>query len=223
MSLRDTVLDYKHSATVLEDVQNHVVISERMMSSDVMLMFLIEYGVYDTFLESENPLCTATMMNIHNGGEFNFMQSHPLGYKNIYSLGLLEAAGIIPTEMKESLVEYCNIPTLPYENVTQEDINPFLLPPTWKKVGKTWNVGKECYVEIVPNGEIQGTVRFRLSASSGNDRYSMAPQSMIEFTHEFTSPTIYRIPFLSIPMKYRSIELEYLEPWDGSILEVKLI
>ena len=71
---------------ILEQVKNHEEVQGKLLSSEVITMYLVKHNLYSIFLNSDNPLCIATMRTIFSLGEFNFILSQSKGLMNIFYL-----------------------------------------------------------------------------------------------------------------------------------------
>lgn len=230
MNLLSVVNQYTGSdEEILEQVKQHSVNKGKLISSEVVTMYLVKHSLYTTFISSDNPLCIATMATISNLGEFNFILDSAKGMLNIRSLDLLISLDLATEEFKTDLLAEANSISYPFENTTLEEIKAVTKPDSWKLVSSNIYNNKRTptviRVKILPNATTKLPCMYKTYGRLPNtENFVPLPQSLTEVTIplEEGTETFYDItlPFDRLVHQYK---LELKGPWDGSITEVEYI
>lgn len=214
---------------ILEQVRNHPVVTGKLLSAEVVTMYLVVHDLYTTFVQSDNPLCIAAIRTIDNLGEFNFIEATEKGQMNIRSLDLLISQGLATEELKQGLVSEANQVEYPFSNVILEDIKEVKYPDTWKVVSDS----------IINYKRFDTVVRIKIKAAETTNKLSMfrvsgrLPNSssfiaMPQLTTTFNAPLTENEEILydiTIPFDrlIKDFKLEIKGPWAGSIISVDYI
>jgi len=214
---------------ILEQVRNHEEVQGKLLSSEVITMYLVKHNLYSIFLNSDNPLCIATMRTIFSLGEFNFILSQSKGLMNIFSLDLLIEAGIATSALKEDLISEANPTSTPYYNVKLEDIMGILHPDTWKLVSDSIiNNRREATtirIKVSPAVTTEYDCTYKVSGRLGNsDEFLPIPQNtkiinipLVKDEDIFFDITL---PFDRLVQQFK---VEIKGPWAGSLTSVEYI
>ena len=107
----------------LQEAQEYTEIKGRLLSSDVLRIFLLTEGLYDTFMEATSGLMRGAADNMRAGGEFNFMTGHPLDQSSLLDALIQQNPAISAAlgNLKVSCVNYANQLVTPFEATTEHE------------------------------------------------------------------------------------------------------
>jgi hypothetical protein len=229
MSLNNIVNQYAGSDNeILESVRQHTETSGKLLSSEVVIMYLVKHNLYTTFLESENPLCAATRFTLASLGEFNFIKSHSKGLMNIQSLEILIDQGIATEGFKMDLINEANTAVTPYINTTIQDIWAVTKPANWVFVTDNVINNKRTDItarlKLVFSEEVSGTniIKYKVSGRMSHEvEYIPIPITNNTLELDVTQNTSFldiKLPFDRLTQQYK---LELKGPWEGSIVSAE--
>ena len=214
---------------ILEQVRNHPVVEGKLLSSEVVTMYLVMHDLYSSFINSSNPLCLAATRTMDSLGEFNFIQATEKGQINIRSLDLLISQGLASEEFKQGLIAEANPVSLPFSNITLQDIMGILHPDTWKLVSDSIiNNRRETTtirIKVSPAVTTEYDCTYKVSGRLGNsEEFLPIPQN----TRMINIPLVkYEDIFFDITLPFdrlvQQFKVEIKGPWAGSLTSVEYI
>lgn len=230
MNLLTVVNQYSGTVEeILEQVRNHPVVEGKLLSSEVVTMYLVMHDLYSSFINSSHPLCLAAIRTMDSLGEFNFIEATEKGQINIRSLDLLISQGLASEELKQGLLAEANPITFPFSNTTLQDIMGILYPDTWKLVSDS----------IINNRREATTIRIKIKSATTTDHscmYKVAGRlgNSDEFLPIPQNTKIINIPlekdeaiFFDITVPFdrlvQQFKVEIKGPWAGSLTSVEYV
>jgi len=232
MNLRDVISLYNGTEDeILEQVQNYKEIQGKLVSSEVVTMYLIKHDLYSSFMNSDNPLCLATMNTIYSLGEFNFIMGTVKGEMNLQMLDLLISQGLASEELKTDLISEANSEAIPWENETIYDIWQVTRTPSWILLGTITNNRRSdikiraqlTYSEDALTRGVGSLDIKMLGRLPSGSRYTLIPDMSTIKTLDVSEPTVFvdiTLPFDRLIQEY---EVQIRPDWEGFLQEVQYL
>lgn len=232
MNLTQAIEQYSGTdQEVLSAVRLHPVIKGELVSSEVLTMYLVSHGLYTVFLNSDHPICIATMNSIASLGEFNFMLGTVKGEMNLMSLDILIRDGLATEALKSDLVSLANPETYPFLDLTEHDFKKAKYPGTWGIVAD--NIPNEVNKHLTARFAITSSiyfndvVYFRIYIKLRNNNvgtYMLMPQSLVTESLEIQEN---ETQILDVPLPQDKLisnyQIQFKEPWQGITQSVEFI
>ena len=109
----------------LTEAHAYFTTQSKLVSADMMRVFMIQSGLYAYFKNHTEDLQMATYDNMSSGGEFNFMKGHASNVESLID-GMIAGDAINATalaNLKTTCIAYSNVDTYEYANTTQEEFD----------------------------------------------------------------------------------------------------
>lgn len=111
----------------LEDAQNYTEVNGRVITSDIMTLFLVQNGLYSYAKNSNEEILIAVVDRLLANGDFNFIEGTTSGEANKLSFDYLIAVDQEKSEqllaLKDTCIAYCNPISQPFLESTEIDFN----------------------------------------------------------------------------------------------------